>query len=159
MRKIAMMTVAFGALLVGTATQAQAQAYGTAGCGLGSMAFGAKPGFVQVFAATTNGTFGAQTFGISSGTSNCGSTSGAAGARAFIETNRPALAKDISRGSGETIQNLATLGGCANSAAVGAKLQKNFKAIFPTASASDAHVSAAVVSMLKSDASLTCNKI
>ena len=154
-----MMSLTIGALLVGTATQAQAQAYGTAGCGLGSMAFGSKPGMIQIFAATTNGLFGAQTFGISSGTSNCGSTSGARGAKVFIEANRPALAKDISRGSGETIQNLATLGGCANSAAVAAKLQQNFKAIFPSEKVSDAQVSATVVSMLKGDASLTCNKI
>ena len=36
--------------------------YGLAGCGLGSMAFGDSPGAVQIFAATTNGLFGTQTF-------------------------------------------------------------------------------------------------
>ena len=39
----------------GTA-KAQPGNYGDAGCGLGSILFGAKPGFVQVFASTTNGT-------------------------------------------------------------------------------------------------------
>ncbi len=46
--------------------------YGTAGCGLGSMAFGNQKGAIQILAATTNGLFGTQTFGITSGTSNCG---------------------------------------------------------------------------------------
>ncbi|MFN7453535.1 MAG: DUF3015 family protein, partial [Pseudobdellovibrionaceae bacterium] len=49
---------------------AMAKSYGDAGCGLGSVIFGNEKGFSQIFAATTNGTVGNQTFGISSGTSN-----------------------------------------------------------------------------------------
>ncbi|MEN0057326.1 MAG: DUF3015 family protein, partial [Bdellovibrio sp.] len=45
--------------------------YGTAGCGLGSLVFGNEKGPVQIVAATLNGT-GVQTFGITTGTSNCG---------------------------------------------------------------------------------------
>src|SRR5438045_3839779 len=127
MRKL-IVAMALAAMFIGAGTQAKAAGYGAAGCGLGSIVLGNKGGFMQVFAATTNGTFGSQTFGITSGTSNCADTGGgSASAKAFIETNRPALAKDISRGSGETIQNLSTLGGCSNPAAVGATLQKNFK--------------------------------
>ena len=59
-----------GAALAFAATS-HAAPYGAAGCGLGSVVFGAKTGFVQVFAATTNGTSGNQTSGITSGTSNC----------------------------------------------------------------------------------------
>src|SRR5205823_3826374 len=40
--------------------------YGLAGCGLGSMLFGDQKGMIQILAATTNGTFGSQTFGITS---------------------------------------------------------------------------------------------
>ncbi|MFN8945903.1 MAG: DUF3015 family protein, partial [Pseudobdellovibrionaceae bacterium] len=47
------------------------QGYGMAGCGLGSVVFGDKPGFIQIFAATLNSIGGNQTFGISLGTSNC----------------------------------------------------------------------------------------
>ena len=36
-------------------------AYGTAGCGLGSLVFGNQAGAVQILAATTNGTFASQT--------------------------------------------------------------------------------------------------
>ena len=46
-----------------------ARQYGMAGCGLGSLAF--EPGEGQISAATTNGTFYNQFFGISSGTLNC----------------------------------------------------------------------------------------
>ena len=45
------------------------------GCGLGKLAWldygGQKQIAPQVMMATTNGTFGSQTFGISSGTSGC----------------------------------------------------------------------------------------
>ena len=75
--------------------------YGTAGCGLGSILFGSKPGLIQVLAATTNGTFGTQTFGITTGTSNCEDTAGGAqSTKAFVQANREAVSKDIARGSG-----------------------------------------------------------
>src|SRR3954464_7446787 len=60
--------------------------YGTAGCGLGSLVFGDQKGAIQILAATTNTTFGTQTFGITTGTSNCVDTAaGSAGARIFTE--------------------------------------------------------------------------
>ena len=134
--------------------------YGMAGCGLGSLLFGAKPGFVQVFAATTNSTFGSQTFGISTGTSNCVDTNqGATSARAFIQANREALAKDVARGSGETLASLTSIAGCADSKAVSSTLQKNFKRIFPTSSVSSDQVTDSVLSTLKSDQTLACGRI
>ncbi len=137
--------------------QAQPGNYGDAGCGLGSILFGSKPGFIQVFASTTNGTFGSQTFGITSGTSNCGGGGGGAPtARNYVETNREAVAKDISRGNGGTIADLSQLAGCKNPHAVGRTLQKNFKRIFPRAGLKDTEVSANVVGVLRSDASLQC---
>ena len=141
-----------------TSANALADGYGPAGCGLGSMIFEPDSGFTQVFAATTNGTSGNQTFGITSGTSNCagGGEKKAANAKAFVQTNRATLAKDIARGKGETIVSLTQLAGCQNPAAVGASLQKNFRSIFPNASVSDVAVSESVVTVLKSDQSLSC---
>lgn len=134
--------------------------YGTAGCGLGSLIFEPNSGFTQVFAATTNGFFGSQTFGISSGTSNCADMSGgSASARAFVETNRTALAKDVARGQGETIESLSRLGGCANARAVGASLQKNFDRVFPSAAMSDSDVGTSVIDALRSDPSLACDSL
>jgi hypothetical protein len=134
--------------------------YGAAGCGLGSIVFGSKPGFMQVFAATTNGTFASQTFGITSGTSNCNSSApGGMAARQFIETNRQAFAKDVSRGTGETIVSLATLSGCRDAKAVGVTLQKSFTSIFPDATVSDTDVSARAIDSLRADATLSCNAL
>jgi DUF3015 family protein len=134
--------------------------YGPAGCGLGSLIFEPNSGFTQIFAATTNGTFGSTTFGISSGTSNCNDPpGGSASAKTFVETNRTALAKDIARGQGETIESLSRLGGCADAKAVGSSLQKNFDRVFPNATMSDADVGNSVVDALRSDATLSCDQL
>ncbi|MBT8492354.1 MAG: DUF3015 domain-containing protein [Deltaproteobacteria bacterium] len=133
--------------------------YGDAGCGLGSMLFGAQPGLVQVLAATTNSTFASQTFGITSGTSNCGASGAIVQAKQFVEGNRDAIAKDISRGQGETISSLAELGGCKNTSAVGRSLQRNYDRIFPNAAVSDLQVSDSVVRVLKKDRALSCKKL
>jgi len=133
--------------------------YGSAGCGLGSIIFGPGTGFVQVLAATTNGSSYTQTFGITSGTSNCDASAPATSAKNFVETNRVALAKDISRGKGQTLTSLTELAGCSNSKAVSAKLRRNFKVIFPNAKVTDEAVSASVVEVLKSDESLSCSNL
>jgi len=139
---------------------AMADGYGTAGCGLGSIVFGNKSGIIQIFAATTNGTSASQTFGITSGTSNCKDTdAGKASAKAFIEANREALAKEIARGKGESIKNLATIAGCSDSAAVGSHLKKNFKQIFPSQSASTTDVSGSIIQTLQSNDKLSCSKL
>lgn len=160
MRKItsAKFVCLLGLGLFFTSANAAADGYGPAGCGLGSMIFEPDSGFTQVFAATTNGTSGNQTFGITSGTSNCagGGETKAANAKAFVQTNRATLAKDIARGNGETIVSLTQLAGCQDPAAVGAALQKNFRTIFPTSSVSDVQVSESVVVVLKSEQALSC---
>jgi len=101
------------------ATPAVAGTYGTAGCGLGSVVFGAEPGFAQVFAATTNGTSYTQTFGISSGTSNCVPAAKAAAfnsQRLFLEQNFASVAMDAAQGDGETLRGLAATLGCSDQA-------------------------------------------
>ena len=100
-----------------------------------------------------------QTFGITSGTSNCGSSGAIVQAKQFVEGNRDAVAKDISRGQGETIASLAELGGCKNTQAVGRSLQKNYERIFPNATVSDLQVSDTVVQVLKKDRALSCRKL
>lgn len=100
-------------LLTLPASAAFAAPYGMAGCGLGSIVFGDKPGIVQTFAATTNGTFGTQTFGITSGTSNC--VQGGEmmpGAEAFMDINYDAIQKEAAEGKGEHLAALGVLLGC-----------------------------------------------
>ena len=103
--------------------------YGNAGCGLGSMVFGKQEGPVQILAATTNGTSGSQTFGITSGTSNCGKGVFAkAEINAFIQSNAVALESDIARGQGETLSTLNNMLNCDSQ--FGQTLQQNYKSIY-----------------------------
>jgi hypothetical protein len=158
------MRVILAAALLALATTASAAGeglkgtgtYGTAGCGLGSLVFGNQPGAVQILAATTNGTFASQTFGITTGTSNCGSGLVAMGTKNFVEANRETLAKDMSRGQGETIGALTVMAGCSDSRAVGAALQSNFDQIFPSEQATSDDVAKALLKTLGADKSLGC---
>lgn len=157
MRKVLLVLSASAFALLGTTSLASAQAYGDAGCGLGSMIFGNQGGAVQILAATTNGTSGNQTFGITSGTSNCGGLSGGAVATAtFIEQNRASVASDAARGVGPSIESLTHLAGCADPEAVGMTLQAHYGFIFPDVSVSDTAVSTTIVDILSNEASLQC---
>jgi len=134
--------------------------YGTAGCGLGSLVFGDQKGAIQILAATTNALFYSQTFGITSGTSNCGEAAVTTAAlKTFIEGNREALAKDAARGSGETIIAVSAMGGCKDSKAVGAKLQKNFAQLFPGEKTPVEEVSQNLIKELRADTTLACRNI
>jgi hypothetical protein len=162
MRKQMFLAITMAIMGVGAsvASTAHADPYGTAGCGLGSMLFHDKPGIVQVLAATSNGTFGTQTFGISSGTSNCEDTKASAqSTKSFVQANREAVSKDIARGSGDTISSVSTLAGCANPAAVGSTLQREFKTIFPSAKVTDVAVSDSVVDTLRAHPELACHAL
>lgn len=106
--------------------------YGMAGCGLGSMLFQQDTTVNQVLAATTNGTFGSQTFGITTGTSNC--TKGGIAkvekeTEMFVEVNYDVLQKEISQGNGETLASFSNLLGCSDSAVLSQGLQANYDKI------------------------------
>ena len=109
MKKIVFSLAAAGALVLAS----NAQAVDSTGCGLGSMAWRGQSGIApQVLAATTNGLFGTQTFGITFGTSGCdpnGRITGGTGrmALAFMENNMEQYAMDAAAGRGETIETLA----------------------------------------------------
>jgi hypothetical protein len=149
-------------VLLGGGAASAAEGYGTAGCGLGAVLIGNEPGIVQIFAATLNGCFGSQTFGITTGTLNCGAAAAdevSQRTKVFVEANREVLAKDISRGQGETIADLAAIAGCNNPEAVGSTLQSRFQTIFPSADVSSDHVTQTLIQTLKSDQSLACSTL
>ena len=86
------------------------------GCGLGKELWGnannQKSIGAQVLAATTNGTSGSQTFGISSGTSGCtndGTILGEYKVTVFASANFDNLSQDMARGSGEHLTSFAEL--------------------------------------------------
>jgi len=131
-------------------------AYGTAGCGLGSIVFGDSPGMIQVLSATTNAWAGTQTFGISTGTSNCTNSSSVAKAtEIFIDTNKEVIKKEIAMGSGENLDTLSKLLGCQNSSQLGLGLQKNFDHLFQSDSSREVHMR--IERTIKSDEQLSQN--
>src|SRR5690554_1455402 len=84
-----------------------------AGCGLGSVIFKDQPDTLvsNVLAATTNGTSGNQTFGMTTGTLNCNEQNSLLAMETFINNNLDSLAMDAARGEGETLDTLAAMWG------------------------------------------------
>src|SRR5438094_9473043 len=88
------------------------------GCGLGKLAwadFGHQKNIgPQVLMATTNGTLGSQTFGISTGTSGCtndGKVWAEHKVTMFASINFEDLSQEMAQGRGEHLASLATLMG------------------------------------------------
>lgn len=130
--------------------------YGLAGCGLGSIIMGKKGG--QVSAATSNQSTGYnQTFGITSGTSNCmdaASTASASRMDKFVVANQVALASDIARGEGETLASIGALMNCGD-ARIGSAMQGNFSRIFPSHDVPANEVTDSIISVIMEDATLS----
>lgn len=134
---------------------AMAKGYGMAGCGLGSVIFGNDPGKIQVIAATTNGTSYSQTFGITSGTSNCVDPETSESAALFIENNRAALQTEAARGQGETIANLGSILGCEHTDLLSSQIQYNYRSIFSTPDRRSAEVRDSIYSVINSNSALS----
>lgn len=118
-------------VLCGLPFSVSAAGYGTAGCGLGSMIIGSDRGPEQIFAATTNGTFGSQTFGMTFGTSNCGDhglINISKEREVFAAENYTSLVKEMAQGGGENLNILASMYQCPASEyqAFGAMTQEKF---------------------------------
>jgi len=86
------------------------------GCGLGKELWknypNAKTKGAQIAMATTNGSFGTQTFGISTGTLGCsddGRWWAEQKATMFAEMNTDAIAQEMAQGRGEHLASMATL--------------------------------------------------
>jgi hypothetical protein len=114
MKRITVIAVALVIVLTGAAFAGQAAQ--NTGCGLGSMLFeGGKADnstLLQALQATTNGCFGSQTFGITTGTSNCQQPKSFVSnekANEFMIANMDNLARDIAQGRGETLDAFAEL--------------------------------------------------
>ncbi len=124
----------FAAALMIAAGSAMAQ--NNVGCGWGSALFNGQKGVApQVLAATTNGTSGNQTFGITFGTSGCtqdGVVSSSWKISMFIDGSRVALARDAAAGQGENLDALASVMGVKadDRAAFAAAIKSNFGSVF-----------------------------
>ena len=131
---------------------------GPAGCGLGTAVVfpDANEWHEHVLAATTNGTSGNQTFGMTSGTLGCEGANGPLKlAQAFMEDNMDQLALDAAKGQGETLAALAEVIGvdAQDSAAFNRTMQSNFDSMF-NADATSATAYEAMTSAMAQDAAL-----
>src|ERR1041384_3773973 len=129
-------------------------------CGWGSKLFDGQSGIApQVLGATTNGTFGNQTFAITSGTSGCtqdGAVQSNWKTALFIDGNKEKLARDMSVGSGETLDSLAHLLGVESQdrAAFNRAAKDNMARIFPSEQVSTQQIATALREVLANDARL-----
>ncbi len=101
------------------------------GCGLGSQVFEGQEGVIpHVLAATTNGTFGNQTFGMTSGTLGCDTSKPVVAAAVFINENMDEVAESMATGQGEALATLAELLNVEEKEKFAALMQENFDAIY-----------------------------
>jgi len=151
MKKLLVMVAALSLVVAGSAFAAG----GNTGCGLGTLIFKDTQNqstLVQIVAVTTNGTLGNQTFGISSGTSECVQPKTVVRnerLNEFVQANLDELARDISAGKGETLSTVAELLGVpsAQRDAFNRNLQAHFQQIFPAPGVEFAHVVDTIVSV------------
>jgi hypothetical protein len=104
------------------------------GCGLGAQLFKENRPVDQILAATTNGSFGTQTFGITTGTLGCSSGGLIKSSRereVFTASNLRALEQDLAAGRGEYSASLAALTGC-QAPAFQAFAKARYEKLFPS---------------------------
>lgn len=131
-----MKKIVIAALVTLAASSSMAGQNNVGSCGWGSKLFEGKSGTLhQVLAATTNGSSGNQTFGISFGTSGCtqdGVVSSSWKTAMYIDGNRVALARDAAAGQGESLNVLADVMGVkdADRALFASTIKTNFATVF-----------------------------
>lgn len=127
-----------------------------AGCGLGYLLLSNKDNdkVTQVLGATTNGTFGTQTFGISSGTSGCtqdGAVKIAKETEVYAEVNLHSLRSEMAAGQGEYVTTFARMMGAKTSTETAQMVrffQANYAALFPTAGTTSTDMLSALATKL-----------
>ena len=158
MKKLTLLFAMAGVIF--TARAASAQGYGMAGCGLGSLLFGNdNTTLMQILAATTNGCFGSQTFGITSGTSNCtagGVVKAEREQAAFAEVNFQDLKRNMAAGGGEYLMSFSTLLGCEDSAKpILCKMtQDKYETLVPSEKTGPIDVVVAIKTQIRADSRL-----
>jgi ketosteroid isomerase-like protein len=143
-----------GVMLLGASSMAFAQP----GCGVGAMIWKGQSGIApHVLAATTNGTFGNQTFGMTTGTLGCQTNESVQSMALYMDSNIDKVARDMSRGTGENLDTLAVLlgVGAADRDTFRQVLQDNFASIFPSSDTTSGEAVDAIVAVLEKNESLS----
>ncbi|WP_111494397.1 MULTISPECIES: DUF3015 domain-containing protein [Marinobacter] len=142
-----------GAMLLGASSLAFAQP----GCGVGAMIWKGQSGMApHILAATTNGTLGNQTFGMTTGTLGCNTNESVQSMAMYMDNNIDKIARDMSRGEGENLDTLAVLLKVdeADRPAFRQLMQDNFATIFPSSDTTSDEAVSAIVALLESHETL-----
>jgi hypothetical protein len=146
MKRIATMALALTIALPGLVL-AKGGSHPMAGCGLGYVLFGHNDNspVMQVLAATTNGTSGNQTFGMTTGTSGCtddGAVKFVKEVEVFAEVNLDTLRREMAAGQGEFVNSFAALIGARGEEipAMVQTFQTQYATLFPTSSTTSAEM-------------------
>jgi hypothetical protein len=155
---IASLLIATTALTISAA----ANAGNSAGCGLGSTIFDGKKGLLpNILAATTNGSSGNQTFGMSTGTLGCDQNDVVKSKDktlfAFADENLNEIASDAAKGNGEYLNSVASIIEIKESdkAHFFQIVQNNFSEIFSDENTTTKDVVASLNKVIKSDSTLS----
>jgi hypothetical protein len=127
------------------------------GCGAGTKIWQGQRGTIyKILGSTTNGLFGNQTFGISSGTLGChqdGVVTGQARIAVFASANFDQLTADVAAGRGDALQALATLYNVSDADRTGfyALLQSHYRDIFASTETTSDQAVSAMTAVIKAD--------
>lgn len=155
------LTAAVVAFLAAGPALANQKGVSNVGCGLGSLAWEGETGTApQILAATTNGTLGNQTFGITFNTLGCarnGKVLVPERMAMFIGPNMNQLAQDMSRGEGESLATLAYVIGidAQDREAFYAATQREFARIMPHENVTATDVATSINTVMREDAALS----
>ncbi len=122
------------------------------------MVFAEKEDAVSnILAATTNGTSGNQTFGMSTGTLGCSSNAmQELSLIKFMDSNMDRVAADMARGQGESLEGLAAIMAieAQDKALFFTQTQQNFDRIFPRSDVTRSDVIDALGAVMRERAEL-----
>ena len=146
------------ALLSASSVAMAGAAGGDAGCGWGNALFKGNSGTANhVLAGTTNSLFGNNTFGMTTGTNGCttSSTLGYGGASA-VSAIMNEFSEDVARGEGDALKTVAVLYGVepADRNTFANVMHENFAVIFPNEDVTANEMIVSIEEVMKADPTL-----
>lgn len=146
--------------LLSVSTFAVAVAPGGPGCGWGNLLLEGKSGMIPHFgAATTNGTSGNGSFGMTSGTNGCsvdGALTYGGNSLVWFDNVLDEYSTDVAQGQGETLQAVAVMIGVEQQDRdqFGKLMHENFATLFPNTDVSSQEVMDSMLKLMSNDPTL-----
>ena len=157
MKKVLVLCLLVSFVVIASFGMAHAVNKDNTGCGLGYLLFKSSGDSTAIasLAVTTNGTFGNQTFGITTGTLECSQPASFVSSERlneFVASNMDSIAQDIAAGNGEALSTLAELMEVpsVDRPEFFSVLQKNFSEIYTSKDIQSAQVIDNIVNIITS---------